>query len=736
MMQKTIFAVFTAVTVFTVRGAEKDAPLNILADLLQVDPATKSLVASGNVSAVHAPFRVLSDYCSRDADGVYRFGEKTMFTTCTNDIGHLHWHVRGGFTYSDGDYAEISDATASFWGLPVFWMPWLYLPLSGEDGLQVMPGYVGRWGAYLMTKARYHIVGDRRHEDGAWLLNGATRFDLRWRQGLAIGQDFDWTLGDFGRGHFKSYYAWDRSDLYNDYRMHSAHYNRCNWGSDVPDDRYAFEFAHRWEATERDMIRVQAAVFSDSRFRRDFMRRSMFMIENQFLGYDTNEFAWEHNESWLGAGLSVSGPLNEFIGGTARLPEFYFDVMPMPIWNTPVDYESSTRFGFLRRTTAQLGYAVSGITPYTRYPGEWADYETFRLDTYHRLSVPFKIADALSVVPRFAYRGTYWGRGGNTCLTGYESSYAAANDVFRSILEGGITFAARGTADYDGWRHVIDPYLDVLAQKAWYSGIGGGRRPFVFDAYDASIDWSDQFASRGRNLPYTWYGLTPGFRNVFDTVDEKGVMRRLFDIDVYCALQLNATEWTGTDRMHKLADPGLPNYGRNDVTPMPGFRFAWHPDRDTVISGRMEYDSEYNAIALAGLQARQRPVDWFSYYVSFYHADYRRWDFSSSPYDPATMDGDEFNLVGYSYVQAGFEHELCDAVVWSPYIRWDCRDGELDSVGSWIDFRTDCLGFRFTVEYDNGYTRIDGSEHDESLDFGFYVYLRAFGAESGNIFNP
>ena len=734
MMKKTILVALVA-SVFSAVGAEKAPPLNVTADLLQIDPGTRSLVASGNVSAVRAPFRLLSTGCSRGRDGVYRFDDGTMFTTCTNDLGRLHWHVRGGFAYSEGDYAEISDAAAYFWELPVFWMPWMYMPLVGEEGFQVMPGYLGRWGVYLMTKAQYHIAGDRRHEDGAWLLNGATRFDLRWKQGLALGQDFDWMLGAYGRGHLKAYYAWDRSDYYDDHWRDPRRYNYRNWGSTVPDDRYAFEFAHRWEITERDVFRVQGAVFSDSRFRHDFMRKSLFMIKNQFLGYDANELAWEHNETWLGAGLSVSGPLNEFIGGTARLPEFYFDVMPLPIWDLPVNYESSTRFGFLRRTTAQLGDAESGITPYTRYPGEWADYETFRLDTYHRLTAPFKIADVLSVVPRVGYRGTYWARGGETCYTGYESSSAAAKDVYRSILEGGVTFAARGTADYDCGRHAVEPYLDVLAQKAWYSGVGGGKRPFVFDANDASLDWSEQFASRGRSLPYTWYGVTPGIRNAFDSADENGVRRRLLDVDLYCAFQLNDTEWMGEGRLHKLAEPGRPNYGRNAVTPIPGFRFSWHPAGDTVLSALMEYDSEDNAIALAGLQVRQRFADWFSYYVSFYQTDYRRWDFSSSPYDPETMNRDSFNQVRYSFVQAGFEHELCDAVVWSPYVRWDCMDGRLDSVGSWIDLRTDCLGFRFSVEYDNEFTRVDGSERGESWDFGFYIYLRAFGADSGNLFH-
>ena len=34
------------------------------------------------------------------------------------------------------------------------------------------------------------------------------------------------------------------------------------------------------------------------------------------------------------------------------------------------------------------------------------------------------------------------------------------------------------------------------------------------------------------------------------------------------------------------------------------------------------------------------------------------------------------------------------------------------------------------VEYENSYTRIDGYEHGDDWSFGFYVYLRAFGAGS------
>ena len=48
--------------------------------------------------------------------------------------------------------------------------------------------------------------------------------------------------------------------------------------------------------------------------------------------------------------------------------------------------------------------------------------------------------------------------------------------------------------------------------------------------------------------------------------------------------------------------------------------------------------------------------------------------------------------------------------------------------------RTDCLGFRFSLSYENDYERIDGSKTSDDWRFGVYVYLRALGPESGSPF--
>ena len=110
------------------------------------------------------------------------------------------------------------------------------------------------------------------------------------------------------------------------------------------------------------------------------------------------------------------------------------------------------------------------------------------------------------------------------------------------------------------------------------------------------------------------------------------------------------------------------------------------------------------------------------------------WDYSSSPYDREALKGEDFNMARFSHLEFSFEQDVCDALAWGPYIRWDCRERELDEIGAWVDLRTDCLGFRFSVGYENDYERVDYSKTDDDWRFGFFVYLRALGPDSGSAF--
>lgn len=709
----------------------------VKADRVAVDNVTKSTVLTGHVDAVSEPLHLRTEMATRDAAGVMRLHEPTSITTCTNHPGICHWSLRGDVEYQDGKYIEGRNVWVDFYELPVFWLPYFYYPLEGECAFRVMPGYMSRWGAYLLTKTVYEIAGDATHQDNTWWMHGNTRFDLRYENGVAFGETLYWNLGDFGKGKFKVYYAWDENcDEYDFSGRGGPNRQRWeNWGSLVNRDRYAVELSHRWEPTERDVLRLKGSIFSDSHFQDDFFRDGFFGIKNEWLGYDGNEVAWERNENLFGLGVSVSGPLNDFYDGTAQLPDVYFDIQPQPLFSLPVNYESETRLGYLSRQAAQYGYGRQD-NPYAFNPGRWADYNAFRFDSYHRLTAPFRtVDDLLSVVPRLAYRGTGWSGAGRTGLDGWNRAESAA-PAFRSILEGGATLAARGQAWLDNeWRHTVEPYLDILAQKAWTAGMGSGSRPYVFDNLDSSRMWEDQFAGRSRNLPYTYYGITPGLRNALADADGKGSARTFFDFDVYAALQFNEASYFGENDYHKLAKVGSPNYGKCSPYVAPGVRTRWNPADDISLISRLEYDPDNNKLALGDVIWKHQVMRDFSYFVTYSIRDSRWWDFSSTPYDPALMRNDDFNWAHFHYVHAGFTQHPIDWFAWSPFIRWDIKENELDTVGAWFDYLTDCLGFRLIVAYDNEYTRIDGYRRSADWDIGFFIYLRALGPENSNFFD-
>ena len=727
-------AVFSALIFVAALNAATPGELKVTADRVAADNVTGALAASGHVQAVSAPVILHSDYVARDEEGAFTFADPTHLTTCTNDWDHIHWRVTGEVKFKDKHYVLFKNAWVRMWDVPVLWMPYWYYPMDTDYGWRVMPGYTSRWGAYLLTKYVYGLYGST--SDGHWGLDGSTRFDLRHKNGVALGQGLEWSLGDFGKGKFKVYHAWDEdADRYKRHWNDKKKWNYSHWGNTVPYNRYGLSFEHHTDLTERDMVWVRAAYFSDSHFHHDFLRKTTLSEGNVFATYRANELAWEHYENSFSIGSSVSGPLNDFYSGVAHPPEFYLDFNPMPVFSLPVNYESQTRVGYLDRDYAKYGSSRTS-TPFRYVPGPWANFNAFRMDTYHRLTLPMKFADVLSVVPRFGLRGTFWSDSG-TSADPERRAGSSGDDVWRTIVEGGVTVAARGTADVSkNVTHVGEPYLDVLAQEAHISGLSRYGRIYEFDNIDASRDWLDQFAGRSRNLPYSWYGVTPGFRNVLREVYDNGAARTFLDFDAYCAVQFNDTSYTPGTKFNRLVrNPEDPNYGEDNPIFVPGIRARWLPTKDIVLSGRFEYDTENDELAYGSARWNHRLTDKFSYYVSYWTRNHRRWDYAATPYNKDAMRRDEFNWAKYQYLEVGFEHEVCDAIAWSPYIRWDCKEGELDEIGAWLDFRTDCLGFRFKASYENEFTRVDGSKYDHDWSFGFFIYLRALGPSSGNPFS-
>ncbi len=713
--------------------------VKIKADYLSANRQTRELTATGNVQAVSGVFRFLSDGISRDRAGLHDFGKDSMMTTCTNELCDLHWKLKGHFQYQDATLKEHPEAAAYrtstnsvplaahdneavfvrdawlYWSdIPVLWVPFWYYPINTNYGWRFRPGYRSRWGGYFLSGYVYNIVNEGNPDK--FQLGGSSYLDYRTKNGFAVGQTIRWGLKDLGKGKIKVFNAWDNDSERYSRHWSDHHYNYQHWGSDVDRRRYRVMIEHQADLTERDSLRLRAQTLSDSYLMRDFFDR-----DHRGESVPANEAWYEHRENEWASGVSVSGPIDRFYGGTARLPEGWFAIEPQPIFSLPVNYESQTRAGYLNRDFSEYGThdTMYRYAPYIGINGRGADYQAFRADTQHRLTLPFKLADTLSFVPRAGYRCTYWSDSGDSA-----TSYITAADdaIARHIMELGFTTSARGSAWLnDDWRHTVEPYFDYSLQKVNLSS-GKSNRYYVFDNYDRSVDWLDQFGFEGRGLPYNWHGIRPGIRNYFQNRDASGAIRTILDTDLYLAVPFeDGSFWKdGTLRGHPKDDEDG-NYATDCV--VPGFRARFSPYRNMSFGTRVEYDTDNEKVAYADVSFRHRLTDSFSYYISYAGRDHRIWEYLNSEYD-------RWNYELSNILMLGFRHELCDWFAWSPFIRHDCRRDEVEEVGAWFDFLTDCLGYRIEVDYEESYTRIDGSKRDSDVDVSFLIYLRALGPSS------
>ncbi len=609
---------------------------------------------------------------TRERDGLTR-AHRGVVTTCTNDLEHLHWCMTGEVTYKDNDYITVKHAVPWLFGVPFAYMPYWYRDLDRSYGFRLVPGYTSEWGAYLLGGYVFNIYTSER-ESGP-KLDGVTHLDYRTKRGVAVGQNLRWDIKRWGRGKFESYYARDQ-DVPDDF-------SDRNWISDVDEDRYRFGLRHKADLTPRDQFLLRSTFLSDSEVQDDFFEK-----HNRGESVPISFASLEHRENRWAGGVVVSGPLNDFYAGVSRLPEVWLNVMPQPVFDLPLNYESQTRAGILNRDAARFDRASAA---FRYYPGEWADYDLTRIDSAHRVTLPFKVADVLSVVPRAGYRATYY------------SDSESDGDLVRHSTDLGVELSMRGTAELtNNRRHIIEPYLDYSYQPVMYGGEKDDGRLYVFDRLDRSSAWLDQFGMDGSWLPYDWHGVRPGVRNIWQKRDSKNVMRNFLMLDTYAGIQ--------ADSGGPLDEEGVRMFGAKGV---------WNPSQDLDILAHTEYDPEEDAFAYVNFSSFYQLTSSFKLGGGYIGRDH-------SVYDYAPLPVPQWNRVKENLIYGGFTHTLNESWQYSVYSRFDLRRNELDEVGGYIQYSLDCLVFQLRTAYINSFDRIDRvSERDADFRVGLTMWLKA-----------
>lgn len=362
-------------------------------------------------SSAMYPWYGWGEKITRVSDKLYKI-EKGYVTTC--DYLKPHWRIQAKEILLYPDEKVVAKRAVFYAGkVPLVYIPKYTHRLDDTRfPITISPGHNSDWGTYLLTAYNTIIKGVK------------TTFHLDYRQknGFAGGLDAAFTTKG-GKGVLETYYADDRERELPD-------------GKTVDDQRYRIHYGQTQDLGHNTLATVEINKLSDIDALDDFFR-DKYEDEIQPRSFvNITKYDPRYTLS-----LFVQKRLNDFFNTTERLPEVSLDIRNQRIPGTPFYYQSVNSLVNLNQEFAN---------------DEEPSYDTFRFDTYHRLSYPRKYFGWLTMVPRLWLRGTYFTKG------------IEDDDLFRGAMGTELELFTKAFRTWDvenpklgisGLRHVVEPSL-------------------------------------------------------------------------------------------------------------------------------------------------------------------------------------------------------------------------------------------------------------------------------------
>lgn len=570
------------------------------------------------------PFRFGGDHLSTLGANAYLV-QDGLFTTSDSSKPDYFLRAKTVRIYTK-DRVVFSNVRLYVGRTPIFWYPYLYQSLNQDSGFMFIPGYTSAWGAYLLTQTSFPLT---EH------IAGKLRLDLLSDRGVGVGLEGRWgaakrqgtflhsasetkeqrkereVQGGENWGRFLSYYIQDSNPGTNKTGL-----NR----EPIDPSRYRVTLQDRTYWTEDIFTTVNINKLSDKRYLQDFNEGEFRLDPNP-----DNLLAvtkWDENYTFTLLGREQ---INDEFDGTERLPEFALDMKRQPVFQSPFFYDGETSAGFLRRN-----FAKGSAFP---------DYETFRADSYHQLSLPGTYFGILSFVPRFGVRATYYGDSGFTeavtktrkvttpglngapdtvsTVTTMEQLLRARGALFRPALTAGFESSFKISKAYeevqsrmwglDGLRHVVQPYLNA---SFVFSDKDPGRI-LQFDRLNRSTQLAPIDFPQFNTIDSldNWSILRLGVRNRLQTRRDNDTLN-WFEIDTFLDVNFDRPNFGGYS---VLADTGTFSnlFNRVRWTPLPWMTFQLDAQVPLLDSGFTEVNSSLNLMVNKSLSVNlgQRFID-------------------------------------------------------------------------------------------------------------------------------
>ncbi|MDD5005518.1 MAG: LPS assembly protein LptD [Candidatus Omnitrophica bacterium] len=339
-------------------------------------------------------------------------------TTCSLDKPHYHMHARR-IELVPNDKIRARGVTFIAGSVPIMYLPYFAQSIKDyKEGFSFSPGMSKEWGMYLLSRYTYYLNDN---------LRGTLHLDWRENKGWGGGTDFELLSDKFGSGLLRYYQV--KEEL----RGHGETY--------IPfknQKRYRTQYRHKWDdADEKNHFIMELNDYSDADFLKHYFYRE-YEKENQIRSY----MLASHNYPSATLSLMLEKRLNQFYDETERLPEIKLETTSFRILDTPLYYQNQS--------------SVAAFTSRTAYTDQVEN--TNRLDTYNKLSCPFRFA-FLDMNPFVGLRNDY-----------YSNDKEDGENLFRSIFYTGFDMLTKFYRTYDAkvnsygieideLRHIVTPSL-------------------------------------------------------------------------------------------------------------------------------------------------------------------------------------------------------------------------------------------------------------------------------------
>jgi len=411
---------------------------------------------------------------------------------------------------------------------PVFWLPYFAKSLDGNLGYHFTPGGMTHLGMFWKSRYGMHLGGGRdpethRINDPRYLLS--LRVDPYSRRGIGLGADIS-ALKGLKQGEFSRYSFYGIYD--NDPEITRTRISRTGL---VDSARYGIKLSNRklFEMPLEHSLRLDTNLhfLSDQFFLEDY-----FEADYRVNPQPENTVALSHTHRSYVTTLSTRFTPHSFYESDERLPEFTLDRVRSNLWQTPLLYESQSRFGFLRKHLAdaerddlRAEALTAATTRYDEIQNALNEPGFFRGHSWHEFSLPQTFCNGgLSLTPRVG--------GGYTHYTSEDGDLNHRR--FMSHLGLDVTLKLQRSYDeiknprlgLNGLSHTIQPYISasLLNVSGLPTDIQGvdtltaltRPRPIHLGRYSALDDVDD------------WALLRTGIRQSFRTKRDGGSQEWLY----------------------------------------------------------------------------------------------------------------------------------------------------------------------------------------------------------------